>query len=285
MRPSLPKDASYGRKERQTWDDGAVDHVTELVSEPIALWKRHEGLQVVVAEVEDGEGDADPIQVLESHQKWETTFLFHRHFDAFLTRGKVGGASLLEGEKMAARMTSLPSKEPDPPPFIRILIAAIVSMTIQGLIFLVGYSMWPSLVPVPRARDFDTKAVYTLRCLLPPLLVLAFAIVKVAMMRFLGYAKNPLGKDELILKDKNFLHNTLEQFTVFLLTTGALMTYLEGEELRLIPLYSFVFVLGRILFRLGYPRHRSVGFTMTIGPSVFLGGLTVYFMFTRGFAS
>ena len=167
--------------------------------------------------------------------------------------------------------------------FQRVLGAC--SLVIQLLIFCGGYYLWPSLVPVPKARDFDTKAVYTLRCLLPPLLALAFAIVKVAMMRFLGYAKNPMGKDELIQKDKNFLQNTLEQLALFLLTVGAVMTYLEGEEMRLIPLHSFTFFIGRILYRLGYPDYRIVGFFMTVFPSGVLGGLTVYFMFTRGFDS
>ena len=167
--------------------------------------------------------------------------------------------------------------------FIRILGAC--SLAVQLLFFCGAYYLVPSLVPVPQARDFDTKAVYTLRCLLLPLLTLSFAIVKVAMMRFLGYAKNPLGKDELIQKDKNFLQNTLEQLALFLLTVGALMTYLEGEEMRLIPLYSFVFFVGRILYRLGYPNYRVVGFFMSIFPSAFFGGLTAYFMFSRGFAS
>ena len=180
--------------------------------------------------------------------------------------------------KQSERVGDFPTES-----FIRMLAAG--SLVFAIMIFCGGYFLWPSLIPVPRAGDFDTKAVYTLRCVFPPLLTLVFAIIKVAMMRFLGYAKNPFGKDELIQKDKNFLQNTLEQLAMFLLTAGALMTYLEGEEMRLIPLYSFVFVLGRILYRLGYPNYRSMGFVMTLFPSIFLGGLTFYFMFTRGFAS
>lgn len=122
--------------------------------------------------------------------------------------------------------------------------------------------------------------------MLPPLLVLAFAICQVANMRFWGYASNPLaGQEALVQKDKNFLQNTLEQLAVFVLTTLALMSYLEGEEMRLIPLYSFNFVTGRIIYRIGYPNHRAWGFTMTLFSSVFVSGLIVYFMITRGFAS
>lgn len=161
---------------------------------------------------------------------------------------------------------------------------ATLAIATQALIYYGGYYQWPSAVPVPTSSDFDTKIVYTLRCMLPPLLVLVFGIGKVASMRVLGYARNPLGGQEaLIQKDKNFLQNTLEQLAVFVLTTLALMSYLEGEELRLIPLHCFNFVLGRILFRIGYPDYRAWGFAMTHLSSVFVSGLTVYFMVTRGF--
>ena len=116
--------------------------------------------------------------------------------------------------------------------------------------------------------------------------MLVFAISKVATMRFLGYAKNPFGgQEKLIQKDKNFLQNTLEQLAVNVLTTGALMTYLEGEEMRVIPIYSFLFFVGRILYRIGYPDHRTFGFSMTIFSSTFLSGLALYFMLARGFAA
>ena len=153
-----------------------------------------------------------------------------------------------------------------------------------GLIFYGGYYQWPSMIPVPRSGDFDTKMVYTLRCMLPPVLVLAFAIYKVAIMRFLGYAKNPLSGDEaLVQKDKNFVQNTLEQLAAFTCTTLALVSYLEGEEMRLIPLYCLNFVLARILYRIGYPTYRSWGFFMTIISYMFVSALTAYFMVTRGF--
>lgn len=164
-------------------------------------------------------------------------------------------------------------------------IMVIGSLVSLGLIFYGGYYHWTSYVPVPQSSDFNTKAVYTVRCMFPPLLVLVFAISKVAMMRFLGNARNPLaGQDSLIQKDKNFLQNTLEQFTVFVFTTLALMTYLEGEELRLIPLYCINFVLARIFYRIGYPMYRTWGFFMTLLSSLFVIGLTTYFMVTRGFA-
>ena len=169
------------------------------------------------------------------------------------------------------------------PAIFPVLVAA--GLVTSGVIFYGGYYHWTSFVPVPQSSDFNARAVYTVRWMFLPLLVLAFAIAKVAMMRFLGYARNPLaGQDGVIQKDKNFLQNTLEQFAVFVFTTLALMTYLEGEEVRLIPLYCINFVLARVFYRIGYPMYRSWGFFMTLASSMFVIGLTTYFMVTRGFA-
>ena len=169
------------------------------------------------------------------------------------------------------------------PAIFPVLVAA--GLVTSSVIFYGGYYHWTSFVPVPQSSDFNARAVYTVRWMFLPLLVLAFAIAKVAMMRFLGYARNPLaGQDGVIQKDKNFLQNTLEQFAVFVFTTLALMTYLEGEEVRLIPLYCINFVLARVFYRIGYPMYRSWGFSMTLASSMFVIGLTAYFMVTRGFA-
>lgn len=195
--------------------------------------------------------------------------------------GLLGSPTHRPREKMAENPK--PSGAPNPSRLI-VKISFAISLVLQLLIFNGGYFLWPSIIPVPKANNFESKAVFTLRCLLPPVLVLSYAVAKVAMMRFLGYAKNPLGEDELIQNDKNFLQNTMEQLFIFLLTAAALMTYLDGEEMRLIPLYSFVFVLGRILYRIGYPTHRAFGFAMAAIPSFVLGNLTLYFMFARGFA-
>ena len=100
-------------------------------------------------------------------------------------------------------------------------------------------------------------------------------------------AGNPLaGKDHLLQLEKNFLANTLEQFVVFLVSTLVLITYLQGEEMRLVPLSAIAFFVGRVLFRVGYGiayYYRGWGIMINFISQGFIVGLTGYLMFTRGF--
>ena len=86
--------------------------------------------------------------------------------------------------------------------------------------------------------------------------------------------------------EKNILTNTVEQLLGFLLTVLALITYLEPLEMRIIPLYSLVFIIGRILFTIGYtisPKCRSLGMLINIHAAFFFIGYTIYLMYLRGF--
>ena len=164
------------------------------------------------------------------------------------------------------------------------LLAAVVTML---FIFYGGYYFCPSL-PVPASMDFTSKLIYTVRCIFPPLLVLQVAILLVINgRRSLGVANPLAGQEHLIQLQKNFLSNTLEQFVVFMVCTLVLITFLNTpEEMRLVPLYTTTFIVGRILFRIGYGIswiYRACGIQINFFSMWFITGLIVYFMFTRGF--
>ena len=164
------------------------------------------------------------------------------------------------------------------------LLAAVVTML---FIFYGGYYFCPSL-PVPASMDFTSKLIYTVRCIFPPLLVLQVAILLVINgRRSLGVANPLAGQEHLIQLQKNFLSNTLEQFLVFMVSTLVLITFLNTpEEMRLVPLYTTTFIVGRILFRIGYGIswiYRACGIQINFFSMWFITGLIVYFMFTRGF--
>ena len=64
-------------------------------------------------------------------------------------------------------------------------------------------------------------------------------------------ALNPLsGNEHFLLKEKNILANTVEQALVFLMLSLVLTTYLDPSEMKIIPLYSLQWVVGRILFQI-----------------------------------
>ena len=167
------------------------------------------------------------------------------------------------------------------------IIIPVLALTTVVTIFYGGFYFCPSL-PVPASMDFTSKLIYTVRCIFPPLMVLQVAIMLVGKGRRTSKAVNPLaGQDHLIQLQKNFLSNTLEQFVVFMVCTLVLITFLNTpEEMRLVPLYTTAFVIGRILFRIGYGiswKYRGCGMLMNFISTGFITGLIIYFMFMRGF--
>ena len=166
------------------------------------------------------------------------------------------------------------------------LLQAIIGLVTTVSIFYGGYYQFPCL-PVPASDDFSSKLVYTFRCAFAPLVVLVAAIMMVGNIRRTTAAGNPLaGKEHLLQLQKNFLANTLEQFVVFLVSTLVLITYLQGEEMRLVPLYAITFLVGRILFRIGYGvafYYRIWGISTNFQSQIFIFGVIGYLMFTRGF--
>ena len=71
--------------------------------------------------------------------------------------------------------------------------------------------------------------------------------------------------EHLLQTEKNILMNTVEQLLCFLLLMLALTTYLEPEEMRIIPLHSLAFIVGRVCFAIGYsisPMYRSIGMSV-----------------------
>ena len=178
------------------------------------------------------------------------------------------------------------TKKPRTPAWL-IIITLVLALATVVTIFYGGYYFCPSL-PVPASMDFTSKLIYTVRCIFPPLMVLQVAIMLVGKGRRFSKAINPLaGQDDLIQLQKNFLSNTLEQFVVFMVSTLVLITFLNTpEEMRLVPLYTTAFIMGRILFRIGYGiswKYRGVGMHINFQSAWFITGLIVYFMFTRGF--
>ena len=143
-------------------------------------------------------------------------------------------------------------------------------------------------IPYPKSDTLQDKLVYFIRCcVLPCVAVLCWAIVSVAMKRASSRALNPLsGYEEFVQPQKNILNNTVEQLLVFLMTCLVLTTYLDNTELRILPLYSLLWVTGRLTFAIGYavhPKYRSLGMWIGFLTTYFFIGVIAYLVYTRGF--
>lgn len=68
-----------------------------------------------------------------------------------------------------------------------------------------------------------------------------------------------------------FILNTFEQFIAYFIANAGLAMYCPPDEARSLPLLTALFVMGRILFWIGYhknPYLRAFGFGITFYPTV-----------------
>lgn len=71
--------------------------------------------------------------------------------------------------------------------------------------------------------------------------------------------------------NNRFILNTFEQFTAYFIANAGLALYCPAAEARSLPILTAMFVLGRILFWIGYHRNpylRAFGFGLSFYPTV-----------------
>jgi len=155
------------------------------------------------------------------------------------------------------------------------------------------YWAWDSQV-VPRLRlqhlhihSVPERLAFTLRHQIPGVLAVTASIAHVSLIRCFTHAINPLsGNEHLIERANNILINTVEQFILNIFNVLILSTYLPESQLKLIPLLSVTFFVGRIAFLAGYlraPVYRTVGFQLTFLPTLVCIVYNIYFALTLGY--
>lgn len=147
-----------------------------------------------------------------------------------------------------------------------------IALAVTAAAFLGAYRLLPGLVDMPSgpAEQLGFAAL----CWAVPCLVLMAAILMVSTGRRFsaadigGQAAGP-PSERLAIKAA-FLQNTLEQTVLAAGFFFALAAISGGAWLALLPAAALLFVLGRVLFYLGYERGakgRSLGMALTMLPS------------------
>lgn len=71
--------------------------------------------------------------------------------------------------------------------------------------------------------------------------------------------------------NNRFILNTMEQFILFLIGLSGISLYAPIEEARTVPILTAIFLIGRMLFWVGYHKNaymRAFGFGLTYWPTV-----------------
>ena len=118
------------------------------------------------------------------------------------------------------------------------------------------------------------RLVLAIKCLVFPVLIFFLTIVRVGSQRYGNPSENPVNcvaDTEGMKIDLRVLSNTHEQLMVMAINTLALSIFLPFEYLSLLPIYSALFVIGRILFWVAYHKStlwRAPGYAMSTLPAI-----------------
>ncbi|KAI1289555.1 hypothetical protein HDE_08957 [Halotydeus destructor] len=132
------------------------------------------------------------------------------------------------------------------------------------------------------------RLAFTLRHQLPGIAAILIAFFNTVLTRLVNpLALNPLsGNEHLVEVPNRILVNTFEQYILSFVNQLILATHLPEVHLKLIPLLSVTFLIGRIIYLIGYskaPHFRSFGFTITILPTLVAFGYNVFFTYLYGY--
>lgn len=138
-------------------------------------------------------------------------------------------------------------------------IGIVVGVATVGLLYL----LLPPLHGVDTPVD---RLIVALRCHAVAAVMLLAGIQAVAAERGRTEAIDPIagaGRESRAMQiHARYTQNTLEQLVIFVLVTGAMSTFLDAGSIQLVPILTVAFVVGRVLFWVGYlvhPMYRTPG--------------------------
>ncbi|WP_288132441.1 MAPEG family protein [Microbulbifer sp.] len=148
-----------------------------------------------------------------------------------------------------------------------------MAVGLLGALFLFSalYYMFPKItqevVLIERVR-------LGIECLVFPSILFLATILRVGSQRYGNPSEDPtkvIANSKGMAVDLRVLSNTHEQIVVFAINTLALSVLLPYQYLSLLPIYSGMFVVGRMIFWLAYHNNvlwRAPGFALSTLPAL-----------------
>ena len=164
------------------------------------------------------------------------------------------------------------------------LIGAAISLLFLGSSYYAYNNYIVKHLTFPHVHSLADRLILVLRHQILSVAFVVFTIQHVALIRATTLAINPLsGHESYVDRANRVLANSLEQFIINLVNQLVFVTYVTEDRLRLVPLLSFYFLIGRISFWIGYqiaPKHRHFGFWVNNAVNLILAATNIYLFAT-----
>lgn len=162
----------------------------------------------------------------------------------------------------------------------KVKVGAATAAIISIVFIYTGYQIFPFvLTPMVTIGD---KLAFVIQCEIFALLMLVAGIAAVANQRFLHKEAIDGATIDLPISiqiNLRYNQNTLEQFVLAVVAHLVLATVVEPDSLKIIPILVCWWIIGRIMFWIGYhvyPVGRAVGFGSTFYPTIGVIGYNIY---------
>lgn len=152
-----------------------------------------------------------------------------------------------------------------------VLSGMVIGALGTPLLFVIFYVLAPQY---DSEMELVDRIKLGIECFVFPVTFFLVTIVRVGSQRFGNTSDNPVrvvANSESMEINLRVLSNTHEQVVLFVINTLALSVLLPYKYLSLLPIYSIIFVAGRIIFWTAYKHNalwRAPGFAMCILPAV-----------------
>jgi len=157
-----------------------------------------------------------------------------------------------------------------------IAVAGVVSLALW-------FALYRLLPPLAGMDDVGARMAVALKCFaVATLFTLVAGVEAVAHERLQSDAFDPLAghQTQRLRVNLRFLQNTLEQIIIFGAGLFGLAIYLtSGEAMRALPATTFVWILNRFAFWIGY--HRSAAMRGLGAPSMAIGLIMLLYVAAR----
>ncbi|CAJ1061324.1 transmembrane protein 79 [Xyrichtys novacula] len=166
-----------------------------------------------------------------------------------------------------------------------------VSLITSALFF--PFLVWGGFIflpfDAPLLDSAPLRLVYTLRCSVFAALPIILGWLVLGASRLRSGAIRPLHRDEDepeledVTVHLRFISDSTSLFLVYFLQLVVMAMYLSQEQLKLVPLLTIVFALGRLVYWVAVAFGSSIrgfGFGLSFLPSVAMMVANIYFIFT-----
>ena len=140
----------------------------------------------------------------------------------------------------------------------------------------------PRNIDFTSLETFSGRLEFSVKYWVLPLIWLYFSYHVVMLRRLFSKAINPLaGHEEKVQASKNILTNSIEQFVLLISSQIVVVAFLTPVlTVRLVPLVNAWYLVGRVLFWLGYPKMRTFGMVTTALSSSVCIWYSIYWFFS-----